>query len=240
MKKPGTFHIVIAGNSQSMPFPWNKREENARPDLFTSYWKTYPHVMRAGLQKHTGRDILISSLAFRAATIRDAHNHREHMMRWMSPDVTIFNYGIVDCWPRADGQLVDLSEFENLFSQIVDTHVATLDPPLLIIMGIARSTARKNRLIPALSEEVRKYNNVLAAAHQPERGIHFLDVQRVQTEVGASFLSPDAHHFSNEGHAAIGAQLADLIGTYRPAPPRSWLVRTTMMLTKARRHFCDS
>lgn len=233
MKRPKTFHIVVASNSQSMPFPWNKRDDTERPDLFTSYWMTYPHVMKRMLQERSRFLIDVSSLAVRGSTIRDAHHHAEHIMRWMAPDVTILNYGIVECWPRETGLMVNIEEFSEKLLHILEVHHASPNPPMLVLLGITRSSARKNRLLPGLRRNVADFNGVLKRSAAPERNIHFLDLEPLEQELGEKFLSPDAHHFSVDGHRCVAERLAELIEKHRPPPRNTLLKRVAQQLLSA-------
>jgi len=233
MKRQKTFNIVIASNSQSMPFPWNKRNDADRPDLFTSYWMTYPHVARRILQVKSRPEILLTSLAIRGATIKDAYAHADHIMRWMAPDVTVMNYGIVECWPREGGQTVVVEEFAEKLREVIKTHQSSASPPVLVLLGIANSTRRKNRLLPTLRENIAEYNKVLESAAAPDRNIFFLDMKPIEQELGEKMLSPDAHHFSAEGHEMVGQHLARLIEQRCEIPPAGLVLHTARRFVEA-------
>lgn len=206
MKKPGTFHIVVDSNSQASPLPWQHKDDTLEPEKFTHYWKTYPHIFKEKLSASIPTEVSVSVFSARGGTIRHAAGRVNDTIRWMGPDVTVLNHGVVDCWIRKGNvQKVPLAEFEQLLGQILEFKAQKNPDLLMVMLGVPHTNEKTNHALPALAGHIDAYNDALK--RRAGGRVKYLDLAPGQEQLGSDFLHPDGHHFSPHAHEWIGDQL---------------------------------
>lgn len=207
MKKPGTFHIVVDSNSQASPLPWQHKDDTLEPEKFTTYWNTYPYIFKQRMASSMPSEVSVSVFSARGGTIRHAAGRVNDTIRWMGPDVTVLNHGVVDCWIRKGNvQKVPLAEFEQLLGNILEFKSQKNPDLLMVLLGIPHTNAKTNAALPALAGHIDAYNDVLRK--RAGGMVTYLDLAPGQAEMGEDFLHPDGHHFSPQAHVWIGEQLS--------------------------------
>lgn len=214
MTKPA-LHIVVDSNSQALPLPWRHSEDQLYPELFTRYWQTYPYVARKALQDYG--EVAVSVFGARGGTVRFLANRRLEVMGWMDDDVLVINHGVVDCWPRKDGQKCPPDEFDKLLRQSVAFAYQRRPDRLVVMLGLALADEHNHRKTKGLEAALRQYDAIIRR-HAEGTGSVFLDVQAMQAASTEPFLHPDAHHFSPHGHSLIGEELARIVRS-KISPP---------------------
>lgn len=208
-----TLHVVLSTDSLSFPRPWNQKLLDDKPDQFFRFEGTYPALLRDRLRLGSAdRDVIVSNLGRRAASIAHLAAVTRDIVSWMSPDVAIIHHGIVDCWIRNNSTLerrTSEADFERAWNEFFALR-SQLAPRLpVIVIGILKTNARMLEKFPEQNGLIEAYNEILVRqANLCGAEVLFVDEGE---EDPASLVHEDGHHLSRKGHEKVAEGLASII-----------------------------
>lgn len=218
-------HIVVDSNSQALPLPWRHKEDHLHPELFTHHWQTYPQIARRALADYG--EVETTVFGARGGTVRFLFNRRLEVMRWMDDDVLIINHGIVDCWPRKDGQKCPAPEFDRLLGDSLTFARERRPDRLIVLLGLPLVDDSDGKH-PGVNAAIRQFDAIIRRRAEASKS-EFLDVQALHASASEPFMHPDEHHFSRYGHRMIGEEIARIVRRHIAPPNRAaahwWLTK---------------
>ena len=204
------FHVLLTGDSLSMPRPWLRTRPEVEPEKFTGIAETYPWLLRGILTKQDfGKPVEVTHWPTRASGLGAVLNQKIDLFAWMEPNITIIHRGVVDCWPRetkGGEPNTSLGEFRVICDNILEAR-KSLNPTLpLIVVGIMPTNEKMREKYPQVEEQIKLYNTELKRMVGP--GIEYADTEELHRQHGEGMLHPDGHHLSRFGHSILADELA--------------------------------
>lgn len=210
---PDVFFVALATDSLGLARPWNSKNPNKDPHLATNFTHTYPYLLKKRLVgRLENKQVEVNCFANRASGIKMAASKARDLFSWLDADVSVFHFGIVDCWLRGEDEKrpnVGLDEFERIFSDMMQTKRSLDEDQLSVFVGICPTNARTLDKTPGLNDQISRYNKVILDG----MGVNcrFVDMERAFEKFGERLLHPDGHHLSNFGHEYVCEAIYNII-----------------------------
>jgi|GEM_PF-2021944 len=206
--------IGIASDSLSLPRPYYMKDFDHinNPSFAYNYEDTYPELLRKQLSNKYEQEIIVNNFANRSTGINFALYKQNDMHHWYGLDVSIFHFGIVDCWLRTEtGMKPQISPevFEQKFKQFADFKNNLAPAANSIVIGIAPTTAHRLQKVPEQNKLINQYNNILKS-NLPDNTL-FLDIEALYQTCGDALLHKDGNHLSELGNKIFADELNAMI-----------------------------
>ncbi len=203
------FHVFIASDSLSLPRPWNQKNLEDQPEQFFRMQETYPLLLDGLLKRiQPDRRNVVTTQARRGGTIQYVDKTAQEIFSWMSADVVVLHYGVVDCWlHEGKEQSTPAPQFEAAVAKILAAWRNYAPQSRLVVLGIFPTNARMLGKNDKQNAVIAEYNAILRTAAAKDGAI-FIDVEALAPEIQTQAVHEDGHHLSRYGHDLLARLIA--------------------------------
>jgi lysophospholipase L1-like esterase len=209
------FFIALSTDSLSMPRPWNHKTPNKDINLATKFTDTYPYLMKLKLvAAFPEMNIEMNNFAARGSGAITANTKALDMFSYLDADISIFQFGITDCWLRGDNfdtPRVTIEQYEKEIKEIMSRKEQYHPEQNSFFIGVVPTNSHMLSKAPNQNKVIAEYNNVLK--QNLGSNCHYIDMEAEFEIHGEKILHPDGNHLSNFGHQHISDILTDKIST---------------------------
>ncbi|MFC4599655.1 SGNH/GDSL hydrolase family protein [Cohnella hongkongensis] len=214
-------HIVVTGDSNALPRPFNNKTFTFEEELSFYYRDTYGYLTYSWLRERCPDPLqaIYSNRAFKGSTIRDVYREIEQHLFLLQPSLLLVQVGLCDCWIRPaletdPKQYVPIEKFTDYYGKIIDL-LKNRPKMKCIIIGICPPDPVMEERFPGVLHEIDRYNQVLKAGVDSEQ-IFFLDIaKRIEEVQPPNYLHADHQHLDKAGHYFLFQEIQKIVLEHR-------------------------
>lgn len=206
-----SFHILINGDSLSLPRPYRNRTFNPTldPTFATQQQDCYPAILQREVSK-LGKyeNIYVTNLGAASSTVLEVKKRMINAFHYQNPDLVVKHFGIVDCVYRRDKdnnyyQKVTIERFRDTVKEILRYKEETCPTKRMYIICIMPVNKRTEDKFPGVNDMINEYNDALSS--NIDRYTKFIDLRPYieKDVIQSKYVHLDGYHLSTEGHALI-------------------------------------
>jgi len=201
--------ILFATDSLANPRVWNiHNEENNLVQKAVQYTKTYPLLLEKKLKEKYPEYIIMNNVysqrgsGWGTGTVKSKDFFALYFPKDHHADITIFQYGISECWIKDNGKpRVNTVDFENNIQAIMEDKEKYDPNSITIFVSILPTIQKYIDKQPKQNELISEWNQIIK--NNLIKNCYFADIEEyfyANKELQEEIVHPDGHHLNIMGH----------------------------------------